>query len=548
MFVVIGLDGATFDLIEPWIQTGRLPTLERLIGKGVSGKLESTLPPITAAAWASFMTGKNPGKHGVFDFFQSKDNLDDFDLVNSSHITGQTLWQYLSQANLKVGVLNVPITHPPKPLNGYLVPGLLSPNQGKTTYPANFLATYEKVLGPYRLTPETPYQKGNEAQFIEDLMSVTDIQINYMLHLAKNQPTDFLMVHFLATDIIQHALWKFIDTNHPDYNSSQADLFGEAIYNLYLKIDKAIGNLLEILPSDTTMMVMSDHGFGPLHYTLNLNNFFLKTGLLALKSTLNVKLRHQAFKYGLTPVFIRNILIRLKLHHIIYRFTGVTPGNWLDKPITFADVDWERTIAYSSGHMGQVYLNVQGRQPQGIVNPEDYEMTRQKVTDTLQKLNGFLPKQNLTIEIIPREVAAHGPYLSQGPDLHVIINDYQTVVYPRFIADTNLIAKRINISPDSGTHRRKGIFIASGKNITSNHTFKKAHLVDLAPTILHLMGQPVPDDMDGQVLTEILTPTFKSQNPITYQQNHVNTSTVDDYTTDEQEEVEARLRALGYLG
>ena len=130
-FLVIGIDGGTFDLIRPWAEAGDLPNLARLMAEGVHGPLESTLPPVTAPAWSTFATGKNPGKHGVFDFILPMGGR--YDLVNATSIHAPTLWQIISEAGLKCGVMNVPVTYPPAPINGFVIGGMLSPVSGAFT-------------------------------------------------------------------------------------------------------------------------------------------------------------------------------------------------------------------------------------------------------------------------------------------------------------------------------------------------------------------------------------------------------------------------------
>ncbi len=231
--LVIGLVGATLDLVQRWVEAGILPNWRRLLVMGAWGRLESTLPPITAAAWASFMTGKNPAGHGVFDFFRG--GVTEF--VDSRSIAGPTLWALLSQAGLSAGVLNVPITHPPEAITGFLVPGLLSPDQGATTHPPGLLVPYYAELGPYRLTPRISYRPGNESAFIADLHDVLAIQLRYALRLALDHPTDLLMVHFLVTDIAQHALWRFLDAAHPWYEPRLAARYGSAVRDLFAAVD-----------------------------------------------------------------------------------------------------------------------------------------------------------------------------------------------------------------------------------------------------------------------------------------------------------------------
>ncbi len=554
--LVVGLDGATLDLIRPWAEAGYLPNLARLIESGASGELESTLPPVTSPAWPSFMTGKHPDRHGVFDFIRP--NLGAahlragaFDMVNASQIDGRTVWEYLSDAGLRVGVLNVPVTYPPRKVNGYLVPGLLSPDQGKTTYPPDFLKPYEAELGPYRLTPRVSYKPGNEDDFIADVFDLIETQARYVLRLARDYPTDFLMVHFLATDVAQHALWKHQDATHPYHRPDEAARYGTALRDIYARLDKAVGQLIEQLPADTTVIVMSDHGFGPLHRIVNLNNFFIERGLMALKRAPWVQARAWAFRRGLTPAAIWRVIERAGLQDMVWRVSKKARNEVVSKFLSFEDVDWSRTLAYSIGHVGQVYLNVQGREPHGIIAPQDYVSVREQVMVALRELRDPGTGRPLVERIIPREQSAGeparepGPYLERGPDLHVVMEDYRTIAFPLFAADGKIVTQQIR--GDSGGHRRHGVFIACGPEVRRGPAVVGARIVDLAPTILHLMGVPVPDDMDGRVLEDILTGEFAARRQVVRQAAAWVDSSPVDFSDDEQVEVEERLRALGYL-
>jgi predicted AlkP superfamily phosphohydrolase/phosphomutase len=214
--------------------------------------------------------------------------------------------------------------------------------------------------------------------------------------------------------------------------------------------------------------------------------------------------------------------------------------------LTFADVDWSRTVAYAWGHFGQVYVNLKGREPHGSVEPRDYAAARERVSEVLRLLRDPLTRQPLVDDIIPREAAAHGPHLDEGPDLHVIMDGYRTVAYPLFAADARLLARRV--PDDSGTHRAAGLFIACGPDVVQGQTIEGARLIDLAPTILRLLGTPLPTDYDGRVLVEALSPQAAMQ-PIVYRDDN---ATVDRnevaFSNDEQHIVEDRLRTLGYLG
>ncbi len=541
--LIIGLDGATFDLILPWAEQGHLPTLARLMRDGVSGRLESTLPPVTSPAWPTFMTGKNPGRHGVFDFIRP--NAGSFDMVNASQIDGKLLWELLGDAGYSVGVLNVPITYPPRQVNGYLVPGLLAPDQGLTTYPPDLLKPYRAELGRYRITPDTQFSPGQEDDFIADLHDLIDTQLRYALRLMRDQPTDVLMAHFLASDNASHALWRFMDATHPRHDARLATRYGDALLKIYQHLDNAIQSLISNFQLPTSnVIVMSDHGFGPLHRTVNLNVLFLEAGLMRLKPNVFTRLRYAFFKRGLTPKGVYRLLEKIGLQNLTARVSRQTRNQVVGKFLSFEDVDWSRTVAYSIGHVGQVYLNLKGREPEGIVDQADYDTARQRVIDTLHTLRDPETGRPMVDRIIPREEAASGPYLDRGPDLHLVLDDYRTIAFPLFATEGRIVAQQIR--GDSGCHRLHGVFIAGGPAF-AHGVIEGARLVDLAPTILHLLSVPTPADMDGRVLSEALAPDLRARAVQTSEAAGHAVAPLD-FTADEQAEVEERLRALGYLG
>ena len=544
--LIIGLDGATLDLIHPWAAEGKLPTLAGLMQSGVTGPLESTLPPVTSPAWPTFMTGKNPGKHGVFDFIRP--NAGTFEMVNASQIDGRLLWEILSDAGYSVGVLNVPITYPPRAVNGYLVPGLLAPDQGLTTYPTDLLTPYRAELGRYRITPDVQFNPAHVDEFIADLHDLIDTQLRYALRLMQDQPTDVLMMHFLASDNASHALWRYMDPTHPRYDAALADEYGDALLKVYQHLDTAIQHLTStpasraVQPLNT--MVMSDHGFGPLHRTVNLNMLLLEKGLMHLKPRMFTRLRYALFKRGLTPKSVYRLLEKMGLQNITAKVSRQARNQAVGKFLSFEDVDWSRTFCYSMGHVGQVYLNLKGREPEGIVEPGDYAATRQTVIDALMTLRNPDTGQPMVDRIIPREEAASGPYLDRAPDLHLILDGYRAIAFPLFATDGQIVTQQIR--GDSGCHRLHGAFVASGPAFARG-TIEGARILDLAPTILHLLNVPVPADMDGRVLTDALAPDLRARTVTTTEATGYISDKVD-FTTDEQAEVEERLRALGYLG
>jgi predicted AlkP superfamily phosphohydrolase/phosphomutase len=380
--LVLGLDGATLDLIRPWAAEGKLPNFARLMDEGTWGDLASTVPPVTSPAWPTFSTGKNPGKHSIFDYIRPRQGQ--FDLVNASAIDSPTLWEILSSKGKRVGVVNVPVTYPPRPVNGFLVAGLLSPSKANFTYPSDFLSRYEAQLEPYRVMPKVQYKDGIEDEFIADLQDLIERRTRYALALMQNEPWDFMMVHFLALDVAQHALWHFMDATHPRHDPTQAARYGDAILRLYQRVDAALGEITAQLDSHVLLFLMSDHGFGPLHRMVNLNNLFLKAGLLRLKRDPATRIKFILARLGVTPANAYEWLVRLGLQSVTFKVSKRARNRVVGRFLSFDDVDWSRTAAYSMGHVGQVYLNVKGRQPQGIVPPEEYGQVRQRVVDVLE--------------------------------------------------------------------------------------------------------------------------------------------------------------------
>ncbi|HET90726.1 MAG TPA: hypothetical protein ENN99_08325, partial [Chloroflexi bacterium] len=495
-----------------------------------------------APAWSTFATGKNPGQHGVFDFIRPLGGK--FDLVNATSIRTPTLWQILSHAGRTVGVMNVPVTYPPTPVNGFMITGMLSPLNSRITYPADLLDRYAGQLKPYRIAPHVQYKPGKETEFITDLLDLVELRGSYALRLMTDYPQDFLMVHFLSTDTAQHALWKFVDPSHPRHEPQAAARFGPGLLQVYQRIDHYVGQMLDRISGDTTVIVMSDHGFGPLHYVVNLNLFLLDQGLLQLKHGVWTALKANLFRAGLTPASVWHLIEQTGLQNYIWQVSKSTRNQVVGKFLSFDDVDWSRSRAYSIGHVGQIYVNLKGREPQGIVEPgAEYQAVRQQVVDALQTLRHPETGQPLTDQIIPADQVVHGPYAHRSPDLHLVMDGYRTIAFPLFATDNRVVTRQIR--GDSGCHRLHGIFIARGPEIRAGQTVEGARIQDLAPTILHLMGLSAPDDMDGHVLTTALS----TDRPV---ERHTVAATMADseagLSADETTEVEERLRALGYLG
>lgn len=536
--LIIGIDGATFDLVRPWAEAGHLPNLARLMADGVSADLASTLPPVTSPAWPTFMTGCNPGKHGVFDFIQPTGA--DFSLVNSTKIRQSTIWQRLSAAGLKVGVLNVPVTYPPHEVNGFMITGILSPKSGQICYPPDLIDRYLEQLGDYRVAPNVQFKAGIEAAYAQDMYDLIRVHGDWALTLMENEPWDVLMVHFIALDIMMHAMWRHMDRQHPRHEPGPHE---HAIRDGYRLVDEYVGRMLERVPDDTTVLLMSDHGFGPLHKIVNLNVYLMQKGLLKLKRDAVNRLKAAAFHLGLTPAGVYHMIETIGLQNLATRVSKQTRNEVVGRFLSFDSVDWSRTVAYSMGHVGQIYLNVAGREPQGIVTPENYARLRQEVIDALQELRDE-DGRPLVTRLILREETYQGPYAEKGPDIHLVLDDYNMIAFPMFATNNDVIADQIR--GDSGSHRREGIFIAHGPDVRANTQLDEVSILDLAPTVMALLGQPVPQIMDGRVLQEVFSqPLAVSVADTTEDDAAVRQSQA--LEDDDTRQIEDRLRSLGYL-
>ena len=535
--LIIGFDGATFNLIKPWVDEGYLPNLAAIMKGGVHGDLLSTLPPVTSPAWPTFMTGCNPGQHGVFDFIQP--HGDNFTLVNSTRIRQPTIWKRLSDAGYRVGSMNVPVTYPPAKINGFIIGGLLSPKTGQFSEPEDLLSGAQPPCGPYRVAPNVQYKPGLESEFIADLTELIHTRGQWALQLMDEHPLDVLMVHFIAMDVMKHALWRFMDHDHPRHEPGP---YEHAIRDGYRLVDSYIGRLMEKLPAEASTIVMSDHGFGPLKNMVNLNVFFMEKGLMKLKRDPLTQLKAVAFRWGITPSTAYQWIARFGMQNLVARVSKNTRNNVIGRFLSFDSVDWDRTIAYSMGHVGQVYLNLQGREPHGIITADQYKQKRQEVIDVLQDLKDDDGRPILS-RVISGETVYHGPYAAKGPDLHLVLDEYNMIACPLFATEGKVISNQIR--GDSGCHRSEGIFLAQGPAFKQGLAIPARNIMDLAPTIMHLMGEPVPAVMDGRVLSEI----FTDDRQIAYGDGEemVDLDSEKEFSSSEAAQVEERLRGLGYL-
>ncbi len=502
---VIGLDGATFDLISPWVDAGLLPTFARLMKEGAWGELQSTIPPVTGPAWSTFMTGTNPGMHSIFDWVYRRPGSYDFSPVTAESCTRPSLWQIASHKGKRVLAINIPMTYPPEPVNGLLVSGL--PGVKLATHPKELAADILSNLPGYIVYPDPgrAYSQQGIDAFLAQLDQAIDQRQKLWTELIKRSEWDFAMMVFNATDVVQHAMWKYMRREHAHYNPQNSSHYENSIFNIYRRMDLFLGELLEEITDDTALWIMSDHGFGPLHCFIHVNTWLLQEGFLKLKPNAQARLKRNLFQLGISPMRIYDFLMRIGLGRF-KRAVVRGQGRSLLKALflSFSDVDWHRTKAYSFGNIGQIRINVCGREPQGIIEAgEEFENTVVELISRLRRLRD--PSNNLLVieNIYRKEEIYHGAAMQNAADILFIPRKLEYFGFGEYEFGDNRVFAPITRGI-SGTHRMNGILIGWGQPIQSIK-IHGAKLEDLAPTFLHLMGLQIPEHMDGRPLTECLS-------------------------------------------
>lgn len=512
---VIGLDGATFDLIEPWVKEGKLPNLAKIMKEGVHGELESTIPPITQVACSSFMTGMNPGKHGIFRFVEGRYQSHRLRPVNRSSLRARPFWSILSESGKRVGLINVPITYPPEEINGFIVSGLDIPEgEGSLTYPPGLYQEITNKVGKYTIDIDRREISLGGEQFIQGLLDMVQGRLETALYLKKNYEWDLFAVVFAASDWAQHYFWKNIDPDHSEYAPNN-----NAVLRIYQKLDEAIEKLIRDLDEETVLIILSDHGAGPLYKGVSLNGWLKKHHYLSHKRlSYKEKLARMSILaafglkskvWGFLPEKVRAVLKRE-----IRRVRGKVPlRNFL------SNIDWNNTQAFSDG-VTTIEINVEGRDPNGIVKPgEEYENLRNQIIDQLTQLTDPETNKRVVDRAYKGEELYHGEHVKEAPDLVIMWREgYRGSVEDIERPELGMKKGKNSLfeTPHrrSGTHKLNGTLFLKGKGIKKNVEIEGARIIDLAPTILYLMNHLVPADMDGRVLKEAFENGYLASNKI----------------------------------
>lgn len=548
--LVIGLDGATWDLMRPWVEAGDLPHLSRLAAAGSAGPLSSTIPPVSPAAWSSFMTGKNPGQHGVFDF--TVRDFRSYGVSVARRPAAATLWGILSAQGKRVCVINVPQTFPPEAVNGIMVTGLGTPSQTQFTYPEVLTARLRREH--YPVAGDATFH-GAATPFVRQAYRVAEHVTETSLTLLQEVDWDFAMVVLRLTDEIPHFFWHWMDSAHPAYEP--ADSFHrEAVRRSYQKSDELLGRLLaQGVDDETTVLVVSDHGFGPLHKDVYLNEWLRQRGFLKLRTSPTARARVSKVlqELGLTRTRVGHALARWRLNWLrgalrdgLGTHAGIFPN---DSQMHVREVvDWANTRAYSVGYIGQIYLNLAGRDPQGTVKPgQEYEDTLAELKAQLLEMVDPADGQRVVDCVWRKEEIYSGPYLARAPDLLVLMRGLTYITRQAYEFGGRGQVFAVPPTHETGGHRLEGALIVSGRGAAQTQWLEGARLIDITPTVLYLLGCAAPADLDGRVLTEFIRPELVASRPIEYAQGDMPHESIESLTPEEEQRLLEHLRNLGYL-
>jgi predicted AlkP superfamily phosphohydrolase/phosphomutase len=432
------------------------PNIRKLIEGGMSAELASITPPITVPAWACAMTGKTPGQLGIYGFRNRKDNTyDGLAIATSEAVREPTVWDLIGERGMRSLLVGVPPGYPPRALNGWRVSCFLTPPSAKSfTYPAGLQAEVADELGdePYLFDVPNFREKGMEL-VMDQLFKMTERKFRVARRLIKTKPWDLFMMVEMGTDRLQHVFWHFFDPKHPKHEAGSP--FETAFHDYYRMLDREIGSLLEMLPEDTVTIVMSDHGARPMLGGVCFNDWLMREGYLAMTEPLG----------------------------------GTTP-------IAKAPIDWSRTVAWGDGgYYGRLFLNVAGREPQGVVEPERYEEVRDELAARLEAMPGPHGEHLGTRVLKPQDV--YPEVRGVAPDLIVYFGDldWRSV---GTVGNPDVFTYENDTGPDGANHDQTGIFVMSGLPGQATGRVGGLRLVDVGPSILELHGIETPEGAVGR--------------------------------------------------
>jgi len=454
---IIGLDCAAPELVfDQWRDD--LPTFARLADNGLWGELESSLPCITVPAWSSMTASKDPGTLGFYGFRNRADyTYDNMTIATSSAVKDKRLWELLGEAGKEVILIGVPQTYPVKPVNGHLISSFLTPSiDSNFTFPASLKEEVLKIAPDYDLDVRQ-FRTDDKEWLLEQIQAMTEKRVKVIHHLLDTKDWDFFMWVEMGVDRIHHGFWSYMDPTHPKH--VPGNKFQNAIKDYYVYLDAEVAKMLDKVPDDTIVLVCSDHGAKKMDGGICINEWLWREGYLTL----------------LDP-----------------------PPEGTLTPFEKVEVDWSQTKAWGSGgYYGRLFLNVEGREPEGVIKRDGYEAMRDEIIERLTALTDPDGKDIGTTIYKPQEIYKH--VRNVAPDLIIYFGN----LYWRSVGSFGHggpYTFENDTGPDDCNHAENGMFILYDPKSGQSREVKGAQLMDVAPTVLTLMGVDVPPDMQGKII------------------------------------------------
>jgi len=430
---VLSIDGVPYTLLARLLSEGYMPRLAGLVAQGSLLRYNSTLPWVSSVAWSTYMTGTNAGQHGIYGFVDRQPGTYKTFIPTSRHMRVETLWEYLSRLGKRVVVMNVPVTYPPRVVNGVLIGCFLSPSIDKCAYPPEVSVKLKEL--DYRIDADPYLARGDKAKLADELDLTLAKRTKTMFYFFEHQDWDFFHCHIMETDRLHHFLWREMEESHPT--------LAPRFYGFYRQLDDVIGRLVDRLDGDTELMILSDHGFCGIQQEVYVNHWLAQQGWLTF---------------------------------------DVNP------PKSLEDIS-SRAVAYSLDP-GRIYIHLRGREPKGCVAPgSEYERLRDEIAQAALQLADPTSGQRLFLAAHKRENLYHGPCLEAAPDLvlqPVDGFDPKGAIYKETLTYRGPTLVGMHTFDDA-------LFYLRGHKIKPGSW----SILDATPTILQCMDLPVPPHMDG---------------------------------------------------
>ncbi len=555
-FLIIGLDGFDPDLASRWMDSGDLPHLRHIREIGICSRLRSTTPPFTYPAWSTFLTGTNPGKHGIIDFAMRKPNSYDLGFINATYRAVPTIFRILSEQGKKVMAMGFPTTYPPEPVRGIMISGFDSPvavnADASFCYPPSLYDELKTKVAPYTLAgiQELRITTGWHDQARRTIVETARKRLEIATYLLEKDDWDLAACVFSESDTISHHFWSFHDPLSPRRIPGD-DRHRDAILEVYRTLDQAVGQLHVEMGDGAHLMIVSDHGFGGTGArSLSINRLLHRSGFFQFKP-------RSWIQSNWTGMMRKSVQwLPVGFQEWCFRSGGAAIPSRMESASRIAAANLARCTAFSDelNYFPSVWLHDQ-RFPMGTHRSgSERDRLLDEISEALLSYRDPVSGQAVLSRVFRREDIYHGSELARIPDLILELNLDGGYAYPvvRMTASGEPIEP---LPPEewlgrkggsmNGSHRQYGIFMACGPGITKQPAINDLDIADLAPTCLALSGIPIPEYMDGQVIGELVgnQPVCQSKR----QPSIPESVAPHPYSQNENDTIQQRLEDLGYL-